>query len=766
MRNTRSVCSQKQPRSAFLSVFLVFTLIFLPLLSYARHIIGGEMTYRFVMDLGNGIKRYEFTLVVYRDCDSGGGQLDSPARIGIYKGSATSAQFEAGLNATLTGPVTVQPVIPPCADGSAVSNACVQRGVYTFTRDLADLPNQSYFIVYQRCCRTDQIINIQTPGEVGATYMVEITPAAQVANNNSPIFVNYPATFICNNLLLDFDHSATDVDGDSLVYSLCTPLTGGGQGGGNGCNSPTPNPPCGPPFDMVDFAGVYNMANPMGGNPAISIDPKTGKLSGRPTILGQYVVGICVQEYRNGQLIGTVLRDFQFNVVDCTPTVSAQISSSAITGPKQFLVKRCGQKVVTILNQSPQTPDLFSWQWEVDLNNGSVFSSNAWHLTVVLPDYGTYTARLYLNRYENCKDTAFITLIAFPGVKANYSFDWDVCKETPVTFSDSSVSGATTGGIVSRVWVFGTTGDSSKLLNPVYQFPAYGQYQVKLFVADSDGCADLLTQTVDWAPQLLPPINDPGILRVCMPEPIDFPLFDTIPLGANTVFWDFGDGKTETNNPSPKHFYSSPGTYTASVSVKNAFDCFVTDTFVNQVIVDPKPVADFAYLPELLSNLNNTAYFQDKSDSSALQWRWEFGSFSYSTKQNPIHVFASDTGFVPVTLRVFNAEGCSDTITRVLDITPKVRLYVPNVFAPLSDTGLRNDRFGLLGILPGYSDFNMRVWSRWGELLFESTDPENGWDGRRNRDGKVMPVGVYVYQITLKGPRGEPLRFEGTISLL
>lgn len=728
------------------------------------------MTYRFIQDLGGGINRYEFTLVVYRDCDATqAAGLDNPAHIGVYRGSLTSAVFDSKIDVPIGSLENVQPVIPPCADASQVSNACVQRGIYVFTLDLPVLNNQSYIVVYQRCCRTDQIGNIVTPDAFGGTYMVELTPAAQATGNSSPTFLNYPPTFICNNLPLNFDHSATDIDGDSLAYEFYTPLDGGGQGGGGGgggCNSPQPNPSCGPPFDQVVFTSLYSQAAPMGGNPVIAINPVSGLLTGTPHMLGQYVVGIRVKEYRNGVLIGFVNRDFQFNVVDCTSTVVANLVATQVTGPKQFLVERCGEKVVTIFNQSPLSPDLDEWEWEVDFGNGNLFTTGTWNLTVALPDFGEYQGRLYLNRTGNCKDTAFFTLKAFPGVVADFADTWEVCMETPVAFSDSSVSGAT-GGVVSWAWTFNSPGSPvppSNLQNPVVSFPVYGSYLVKLVVTDSDGCKDEIQRTVVWKPELPPVIPELPHFRICLPGVADFPLLDTVDVGNSHIVWDFGDGKFANDIVHPTHIYK-PGTYTVSVALTTPFNCFSTDTFINVVDVVSSPVAGFSYLPGMPSNLDNTVLFTDHSDSTVVLWSWQFGNFGTSHQQNPLFSFP-DTGLIPIVLTVTNAAGCPDTTLKVIDLVPKVQLYIPNAFAPQSDSGLGNERFGMLGILPGYTNYRMGIYSRWGELLFESTNPSEGWDGRRAGNKGVMPKGVYVYSIRFTGPRGEPFRFDGTVSLL
>jgi PKD repeat protein len=753
---------------AFFCIILIVNFL-TPEKLHAKHIIGGEMTYRFVQMLNATTARYEFTLIIYRDCDSGGGQLDNPANIGIYRGNINSATLFDDFQTDLSSITNVDPVIPPCADVSAVSGACVQRGVYIFTYDLP-VSNQSYFVVYQRCCRTEQIVNIANPGNYGATYMVEITPLAQTLQNSSPTFLNYPPTFICQNFPLDFDHSAIDMDGDSLVYSFCSPLDGGGQGGGGGggnnnCNSTVPNPPCGPPFDLVNFIGSYTVLEPMGGIPTIGVNDSTGHLFGTPVTVGQYVVGICVQEYRNGILLGTILRDFQFNVVDCTPSIIAKLQAPLV-GIQTYEITKCAEKLITVLNASPQGPDLTSWRWELDLPNGQIFTSTTWHLTANLPDFGTYTARLYLNpnpTSPDCRDTAYVTIKAFPGVNADFGFSYDVCKETPVAFSDSSVSGAN-GGILSWVWTFGAGTDSAFVRNPVFEFPSYGSYPVRLWLVDADGCKDDIIQLVNWEPQLVPDIPALEPQKICLPDVVEFRILENLNLNNYTIQWDFGDGNLGAEQ-TPVHTYENPGIYQVSVAITSPFDCFATDTFPEAVSAYPSPTANFDYSPRAVSNLNNTVTFKNLSDSTSAVWNWQFGAAGQSSQANPVYVFLQDTGLTPIKLTAWNQYGCPDSLTKFVDVVPLARLYVPNAFKPFVDNGSGNDRFGISGILPAYSDFSMTIWSRWGEMLFRSEDPARTWDGRRGDDGRVMPPGVYVYIVHLKGPRGEPIDLQGTVTL-
>ncbi|MBK9932007.1 MAG: gliding motility-associated C-terminal domain-containing protein [Saprospiraceae bacterium] len=129
---------------------------------------------------------------------------------------------------------------------------------------------------------------------------------------------------ICADFPFDFDHSAIDKEGDSLVYEFCTPYAGGGSGagdplgGGVSCAAVRPSPvTCPPPFSYVSFLSpLYSTDAPMRKG-VLSLNTKTGQLKGTPQDLGQFVVGICVKEFRNGKLIGSIRREFQFNVSAC-----------------------------------------------------------------------------------------------------------------------------------------------------------------------------------------------------------------------------------------------------------------------------------------------------------------------------------------------------------------------------------------------------------------------------------------------------------------
>lgn len=240
-------------------------------------------------------------MYVYRDCL--GALADFDSTNGMRQ--ATISIFENGVPGEFLNITNLDPVVTPiplnvtdpCLD-IPTDVLCVEEGRYQFVVTLP-LNTLDYTITYQRCCRNNTILNIDSPGETGATYIVGITRKAMDLCNSSPVFEEYPPVMICANTDINFDHAAVDQDSntDSLVYRFCAPL----QGGGNdfsflGSELPTgvaPDPDLPPPYQPVEFTFPTTDAAPMAGDPIVTIDSQTGLISGSPTLVEQYVVGVC-----------------------------------------------------------------------------------------------------------------------------------------------------------------------------------------------------------------------------------------------------------------------------------------------------------------------------------------------------------------------------------------------------------------------------------------------------------------------------------------
>ena len=341
-------------------ILLLFLTAF-SLKNFATHIVGGEIYYDCL-----GGNNYKITLKIYRDCFNGQAPYDSPAVIFIFD---NAGNFIDSVDMAFPGSVQLPAsVISPCL--IPPTNICVEEADYVTTINLPPLAG-GYDIVYQRCCRNITILNLIGPGNVGSTYMTHIPTTGVAPCNNSPRFNNFPPIFLCASVPLVFDHSATDPDGDSLYYQFCDPYIGLdpncpqlGAAGSQGGACPTIATP--PPISFVPWLSPYSGSYPTSSSPAMAINSNTGLMTGTPNMIGQWVIGVCVNEYRNGVLISTNKRDFQFNVVSCpnVPVASIPAQTTFCTG---FQV-----------NFNQTSLNAFTYHWDFGDPSTLTDTSNLW----------------------------------------------------------------------------------------------------------------------------------------------------------------------------------------------------------------------------------------------------------------------------------------------------------------------------------------------------------------------------------------------------
>jgi gliding motility-associated-like protein len=717
----------------------------------AKHIVGGEITYKFISGDGLTLNRYQFTMRIYRDGNTqGGAQLDPIATIGIY--NSTTGRFIESFGQPIDRITNLALPMYPCLVPPDVK---VEEGLYIWEKELPVISG-TYLFIYQRCCRNETIFNVVRPGDVGASYTVEITGVAQRAKNNSPVFKKFPPTVICAGEPLSFDHSASDVEGNQLVYEFCQPLGGGGKVGSTACDGVTPNPPCYPPFSDVIFNTGYTFGKPMAGNPIIKIDRSTGRITGTPETLGQFVVGVCVSEFNAaGQLLSTIRRDFQFNVAECKPLVKGKVKADSVAGDTYF-IKACGDNAVALNNLSQEQVNINDFSFNINIA-GQVQTYRTWQPTISFPDTGVYRGNLLLNPGTQCADTIYLVFTIAPSVKANFDFKYDTCVAGPISFTDKSTSGSP---ITKWTWNF-SDGSQSNLKNPSYLYNTPGRKDVNLTVANGRGCTGTLTQTITWLP--VPPllVIEPSTFNGCSPATVVFKNLSKPIDSTYTIKWNFGDTTTGTAI-SPTHIYQKPGVYSVSLDVTSPIGCKTSRSFSQWITVKQGSKADFDYAPKSITNFASTVTFTDKSKFTT-RWQWFFDTKGYSGLQNPTFKFR-DTGVYKITLITNNQFGCPDSISKLVDVIPQVTYFLPNAFTP-NDDGT-NDDFRGKGFVEGMKNFRMQIFNRWGERIFETNDPLKGWNGQKNNKGEPSPQGVYLCLVTYTSPRGENRELRSYATLL
>lgn len=692
-------------------------------------------------DLGSG--NYRITLKVYRDCFTGLAPFDGA---GANAAAAYITVYDASQNLIGVfdiGAPVISPV-PPAINNPCIltpNTVCVEQGIYTYTVNLPPLSG-GYYIVYQRCCRNGTILNIVNPGLVGSTYYTHIPGPETVAFNNSPRFTNLPPIFVCNSLKFTFNHGATDPDGDQLVYSICSPFqgldgccpslnSGAPVGTSSSCISPpafcpTEAPP--PPYSPILFLPPYSSGYPIASNPAFSINPTTGVLVGTPNLNGQWVFGICVQEFRNNQLINTHYRDFQINVVTCSVTVLSVI-------PDQ--VSKCMGNTFNFGNQSIGGTE---FNWDFGDNTTNADTSHLVNPSYTYADTGSYVVTLITNPGKPCADTAQKTFYVYPPLDISFPPNLKQC------FRGNAFNFSVTGVYLPQTtfnWNFSSAASpsTSTLLTPAnITYTNAGKYYVKL-IAKQFSCIDSFIDTVRIVGRPIAKISNLPT-SLCNPATVAFSNGSSSDLPL-TYYWQFSNGNTSTLFE-PTQVFTPTGVYGVTLTVITTSLCLDTNMVsVTNVTVNPSPYAGFTFSPQVTSIFDPEITINSTASSDVLHWEYLFGDGGWSVFPYEKHTYENYGNYV-ISQFVTNNFGCRDTIRQTVRILPEFRFWIPNAFTP--DENLLNDYFMPIAI--GVVNYEFDIFDRWGEKLFSTKNPKQGWNGFYR--GQECKQDTYVWRITFK----------------
>ncbi len=215
-----------------------------------------------------------------------------------------------------------------------------------------------------------------------------------------------------------------------------------------------------------------------------------------------------------------------------------------------------------------------------------------------------------------------------------------------------------------------------------------------------------------------------------------------------TVNWTFGDGATLANGgTSVNHIYTPVGCYDVTVQITTIDGCVADSTFADFACVAPDPVANFTFNPNAPTTINSQIQFNNTS-SNAVTFDWDFGAFGSSTLEDPSVNYGNiEAGGQQICLEVISAEGCRNDICQTIVFAEEFTLFVPNSFTPDGDE--HNNVFRPVapaGVV--INEFNMVIFNRWGEIIFESNNFDIGWDGTYK--DKMVQEGAYVWKMTVK----------------
>ncbi|QQS73892.1 MAG: gliding motility-associated C-terminal domain-containing protein [Flavobacteriales bacterium] len=316
---------------------------------------------------------------------------------------------------------------------------------------------------------------------------------------------------------------------------------------------------------------------------------------------------------------------------------------------------------------------------------------------------------------------------------------------------DGTASATAVGGNVdstgySYQWSAGTGGNT-----PLGTGFCAGNYSVT--VLDTNGCAATSNFTIiEPVPLEIDLITTTDAL---CPGSCDGTILITDPEGTQ---YSMDNGSTSQT----ANLFTGicPGAYT--VTMFNANGCSATGT---AIIGSPEPVrAGFSVHPDTLFINDPTAAFTNTSSANATQFLWDFGDGTTSTEINPVHDFPMGNAEVyEVCLTAMTDNGCPDIHCVPLPVLELPSIFVPNAFTPDGDG--RNDVFSVQGTGIIAHGFSFMIFNRWGERIFDTTDPTASWDGKLN--GSLVKSDVYVWKVTAYFFNSiEPFEATGHVTLL
>ncbi|MCF8460719.1 MAG: PKD domain-containing protein [Flavobacteriales bacterium] len=406
-------------------------------------------------------------------------------------------------------------------------------------------------------------------------------------------------------------------------------------------------------------------------------------------------------------------------------------------------------------------------QWAWAFSNGQ--SSQIQSPAIAFPQFGAYGATLTITNTAGCKDVISLgNALVHPLPVADYTANLQHCHLQTLIYTDQSTLPVLSNDqIVSWQYNFG---DASTSNSPdgTHDYALAGFYNLELTIITNHGCEDAITKTVEvWPLPTVAFTADPQ--EGC--DPLLVNLIDQssipAPYSIGSWRWNVGDESDDVLSPNPVHLYDpilalphDSATYDVTLYVTSVNGCVDSLSQLELITVHPVPQAKFSTDPEKLASIVNPLFlFTDLSTENVSTWSWAFGDGQISSDQNPEHTYP-DTGTYVITLIVNTDFGCTDRVSYIVKVEPYFSFYIPSAFTPNGDG--RNESF--FGAGEHLTEYNMQIFNRWGEMIFESNEQDFHWDG--SYKGAQVEAGQYVYRFVVLDWDGNQHQYTGGVNLL
>ncbi|WP_234733715.1 gliding motility-associated C-terminal domain-containing protein [Tellurirhabdus bombi] len=765
------------------TLFLLF-LTFSSWPAFARHIIGGSISM-----IADPSVQGRFTLNLYQYWD------DQTTEAGSQDPNATLLIYSKN------GNVLVETITLPLLAKTGVSygnTACAQtlslrttQARYSATRTFdwrTYNDPQGYYIVWERCCRNNNVSNIANPVNVGMVFYLEFPPMNVNGNfrlNSTPSYIIPNGEYICINKPFTMPMQATDADGDELRYSLVTPMRGytsDRQVNGQSLSYTS--------YPLVQWGTGYSLQQIIPGNPALTINQQTGQISVTANQQGLFLFTILCEEYRNGQRIGAVRLDFQLPVVDCP-----------LTNPPPAVVSNKGQKVSQMqfcqgMKDTLHTESAADWnlQWQRD----GINIPNETKPYLVTSEAGVYTVRKSAARTcgrDTVSEKVTVTVLPSPDASITAAPSGTICAGNSVTLSTTlgngyqyewtkdgvAMANANTGSVsVKEQGVYAVSvnsqassckgtasqrvevkplptvtltpnslsvcaGETATLeakgtggVSYIWYFNGNiltakdanlnttqaGIYQVR--VTDAVGCTNLSTVAI-VSQTAAPTIRWDSINPICL----EAPAFALAAAPGGGIYTGMGIDGAQFD---PKK--AGVGIHTVTYKTAAVGNCSASITKRVEVLAPPQLQAKTHY--RILQGSGRSVTLEASATPTPVTYTWSPPTgLDNPNQQNPKALPTETTTYQVVAT---TPEGCQASALVTVELSSM--LFIPDAFSPNAD-GV-NDTW-MIENMTANPTYEVLIYNRWGSLVYLSQGYQTPWDG--TYEGQPAPAGGYPYLI-------------------
>ena len=395
-----------------------------------------------------------------------------------------------------------------------------------------------------------------------------------------------------------------------------------------------------------------------------------------------------------------------------------------------------GHEIVAVNESTVVQGTVQSITWTTD----STDYPNVDTLNQVYSSANDHTIQLTIESDQGCFDSLTKAITIYPMPEAQFALDTThLCERGNVFAID--YQGLISDGSIYKRWSFGDGDSSTTADDTTKSYTTFGSYTIRLELMSDFDCRDTIEQILTVHPQPKAQFTIDDSLQCFSNHEIVAVNKSTVVKGTvQSLTWTT-DSKDYLDIDTLNQVYSSANDYTIQLTIESDQGCF--DSLTKAITIYPRPEAAF-----LLDTSEQSCFefpFINTSIGDKIQPYWTIKNADTSStsyfEDNPKHTLDKLVDSVFACLKVSDKNGCLDSVCLSFPNKFKESLHLYNIFTPDNDG--YNDTY-LVDIV-GASEFQLYICNRWGNQLFFSQDPKNGWNGQFENSGDTSPEGTYFY---------------------